>query len=322
MENKKISFYWESNSMSWLRFLTIYSFRKYNPDWDIYVYLSNNAIKNKLWGSKEIQDFFGYKGKNYFNQLRDLNVSFRYFSQKDSKGAEISPSQKSNFFKWNLLATEGGFYADMDILFLRSINDIYEKTKQYDMGITYTSHYSIGFMFSNGNNSFFKKVYEECCKSFARERYQGAGVVILNNNWKTLHCIEKLNQKVYNIPTDLLYKYNSEKVEKIHEKDSKLSLNESCIGLHWYAGHELSQKENTKLNEKNYKEENTLLRRTIQKILEDSTIHYDFDSDYFSSVMNGFNKDLPKNTPKEPTYTPIEEEVPVHNRFPERTPML
>ena len=265
---KIISFFWGNNKMSWLRYLTIYSFCKYNPDWKVVLYVSDQKINSKAWKTPEIQDFFYYSGEDYTKDIIKLGVEIREYDVKTKEGNEISPSQKSNFFKWNLLATSGGFYADMDILFLRNINEIYNKTKEFNIGITYTNYYSIGFMFSNGNNPFFKEVYNECYNKFYVDNYQGAGVARLRK-WPDIVNIVARYGLVYNIPFRLLYKYSSEIVPKIHEIGSNYKMDPDSIGLHWYAGHHLSQEANNTINEKNYKEKNTLLNRTIKKIMED-----------------------------------------------------
>jgi hypothetical protein len=266
MSDKIISFFWGNSKMSWLRYLTLYSFAKYNPGWKIVLYTCDQKIHNKTWKSPEVQDFFEYKGKDYTSKISDLGIEMKNYDVKTKDGRDISPSQKSNFFKWNLLATTGGFYADMDILFLRSVEDLYQVTKSYDTGLTYTKYYSIGFMFSNGQNKFFKDVYNECYNNFHVENYQGAGVLRLNR-WPHINNIQKEYGKVYNIPFRFLYKYSSEIISNIYEINSSYNMDEDSIGLHWYAGHVFSQKANNELNENTYKKENNLLSRVINHIL-------------------------------------------------------
>ena len=256
--------------MSWLRYMTLYSFVKYNPDWEVVLYTSDSGdAQSYSWSTINQQDFVEYKGDNYIHKINDLGITLKEYNVKDNKGVDICPSQKSNFFKWNLLATTGGFYADMDILFLRSINDIYEKTNEFDVGICFTSYYSIGFMFSNGNNKFFSDVYNECFNKFEKRNYQGAGVHSLKR-WPKLIDVEKEYGKIYNIPFNLLYQYNSHFISKIHEINSVYKLSLDNIGLHWYAGHPLSQNANNSLNENNYYKVNSLLSRTLKGILNDS----------------------------------------------------
>ena len=71
---KRIFFYWSGHNLSWMRYMTLFSFRKLNPDWDIILYLSDNTNTTKTWKGVEEQDFSNYKGHNYFNKLEELNI--------------------------------------------------------------------------------------------------------------------------------------------------------------------------------------------------------------------------------------------------------
>lgn len=268
MEQKIISFFWEGKKLSWLRYLTIYSFRKYNPDWIINIYTSSGAESFKLWKSPEKQDFFCYTGKDYSHLLEKMNINIIEYNYTEKY--KITPSQKSNFFKWNLLANNKSFYSDFDILYVRNIDDLFNISLNYSAGLTYYYNYfSIGFMFSNGNSALFKDIYKNCTKLFSCINYQGAGVEILkkmNINWDSL--IQKYKD-VYNIPFNLLYKYHSNIVKKIYEKNSSYLFDSDAIGLHWYAGHPISQEFNNYVNETNYNKINSLISRTISRILHD-----------------------------------------------------
>lgn len=263
---KVISFFWESQKLSWLRYLTVFSFRKYNPDWKINIYFSSNSSYEKYWKSLEQQDFISYQGKDYLDKLLELDVNIKEYSLPFN--IKITPSQKSNFFKWNLLATTGGFYSDFDILYVNSLDNLYQKVKDFDGGITfYNNYFSIGFMFSSGKSPMFEDIYKNCSKNFKIISYQGAGVEILKLmklDWST---ISKKYSNIYNIPFHYFYEYNSTMVNKIYEENSNYILNKDAIGLHWYAGHPKSQEMNNKLNETNYKNFNSLITRTIEKIL-------------------------------------------------------
>lgn len=268
MTDKIISFFWGNTTLSWLRYMTLYSFRKYNPEWTINLYLSEQKINTKTWKTPESQDFFMYKGKDYSHLLKDININIKSYDLKDRNGAEISPAQKSDFFEWHIMATVGGFYSDMDILFLKSIDNLYEQTKTYDTGITYTKYYSIGFLFSNGNNEFFKNVYDTSYNEFDSTNYQGAGVLRLHKKWPNISVIEKNYGKVYNIPFDLFYQYDSNNVAKIHIPGDTYNLNKYCIGLHWYGGHRLSQQANGWFNEKNFRNKNNLVSRVLREVID------------------------------------------------------
>ena len=267
MAEKVMNFFWGNENISWLRYMTLYSFRKYNPDWDIILYKSNQIHSKRLWDTIEKQDYFEYSGKDYNDKIKDLNIIEQEYSIKNKIDKEISPNQESDFFRWKIMSTTGGFYSDMDIIYTRNIEDLYLKTKEYDIGITFTSYYSIGLIFSNGKNKFFEDVYNECINNFDNNNYQGAGVRALDK-WPIISDIEKNYGKVYNIPFDLLYQYHSNVIPLIYQVGSSFVLKPDSIGLHWYAGHPLSQNTNSAINENNYFGFDNLLGRTLKKVLD------------------------------------------------------
>ena len=72
----------------------INSFKKLHPGWTI-----------KLWTTKDANNVLRSKQYNYYSNDTFIN---RY-----------------NFVKYNVLADEGGWFVDLDILWKRSINEIY-----------------------------------------------------------------------------------------------------------------------------------------------------------------------------------------------------
>ena len=108
--------------------MTLYSFRKMNPDWEIVLYISSNDIKNKGWKSYENQDYHQYKGDNYFNKLKDLNIKIEkaeFPKEIQEKLKNISPIHESDLFRYYQLYLNGGFYCDMDVLFFKPIDNFY-----------------------------------------------------------------------------------------------------------------------------------------------------------------------------------------------------
>ena len=280
MVEKKICFFWGNEKMSWLRYMTLYTFRKFNPDWGMILYLNIPEVKHgKVWkdpsGSDgNIQDFFFYDGDNYFDKVKELNVKIiEWEVGKDPfkvfKPTDICPSHKSNFFKWQLLMNESCFYSDMDIIFTKSVNEFYNAVKYYDTGITFTKYFSIGFMFSSGNNEFFRAIYNNVYRYYNIKNYQGAGVSIAYTCYRNLKDAEDKfpGMSIYNIPMHYLYELDSNHIPKIFSENNFKRLPYDILGIHWYAGHPLSQEFNNKLNENNYSEFNNTLCSALEKIL-------------------------------------------------------
>ena len=267
MINKRIYFFWGNPVMSWMRYMTLYSFRRMNPDWDMTIYLSEHKQNGKTWRMRNLQDFFFYDGANYINRINDLGLRIKTIN----KYQDMTPSHASNFFKWDLLANGGGIYADMDILWVKPIDDFYNRIKGYDVAICQTNFLSIGLLGSSGNK-FFKDIYENTFKNYDKERYQSAGV---ENIYDLYNCdkenvLDEARKKYpylwyFNIPMETVYPFNSKQVDEVFSRP--VPMPEKSIGYHWYAGHPTTQKFNNLMNEKNYKKYNTLFSKLCSDIL-------------------------------------------------------
>lgn len=282
MTPKRIFFFWGNEKMSWLRYLTLYSFRKTNPDWEMVLFIANqHNIKKKTWVDNNEQDFHTFIGIDYMPQLPELGIEICDWEliSPDNKSwdKKVCPSQKSNFFKWSELANEGGIYSDMDILYLCPMDSFYDIVVEYDMSIGFCDDYfSIGLMSSVPQNKFFEDVWRNTFKCWNPLCYQTAGVTNIYNllnkgkpnihNWRTL-TERYLNLDIYQIPMSVVYPWRYNQMTEVFEKNHT-TLPDDCLGIHWYAGCPLSQKYNNLLTLDNYKQHPSTLTTNIERILE------------------------------------------------------
>jgi hypothetical protein len=271
---KRVFFYWGNDRMSWLRYMTLYSFRKFNPDWEMELHVSHIDIKNKYWKTPEAQDFHSYAGKNWLPEVEKLGVTIKecpvFF-----EGA--GPSHNSNFFKWNELSTNGGIYSDMDILFVKPIEEYYNQIQYFQTGLSYSTekvtsghggYYSIGFMFSSGNNRFFKDVFNWSIKYCDLNSYQGAGVIPLYKMLKENHLgMRPYHNGLCYIPMNLVYPWRHYQQGDFFSH-CHTTLPEETIGIHWFAGHPKAQEFNNAINPDTLDSHDNTMSYWLGKILE------------------------------------------------------
>ena len=277
------------------RYMTLYSFRKLNPDWEMEVYkVQPNSIKEKTWSDIPVQDFHCYEGEDYSERIEDLDVKIIDWRLIDPDGKDwdqkVGPSQKSNFFKWQKLAEDGGIYSDFDILFTKPIEAYYNEVQNCDFSICYHGNYfSIGFLASSPPSSFFCEIWKNTFAVWSEGEYQAAAVLNLYKLLKSKHdrglptrtklynmifrrniskeqvagawdrslnywaVIEKEypDFKKHNMPMNLVYPWKFDQMKEVFEAKNT-SIPNDCIGIHWYAGDPLSQKYNCLMNESNY----------------------------------------------------------------------
>jgi len=283
---KIASFYWGSDKMSFLRYLTIYSFKKLNPDWSIHLYMPKNVSKKVGWrkiDSHHKCDVVDYNStKNYFNKLlkeiplKIIEVDFSKSFLKDTS----SEAHRSDICGWTVLASGGGLWCDMDVIFFKPIKDSYINClnkKNYDTFICIDNRQDpvrklspIGFLMSSGQNEFFKNILNFATKNYNPNKYQCCGADIiqikLNND---IEKIKKLffKNKFHNISPSLVYHYDFKNLDKIYDKNNLINLEKTdAIGVHWYGGHPTSQVWNNKVDNINFNKFNNTITEIINKI--------------------------------------------------------
>ena len=275
-------FYWSGNNMSWMRYMTLYSFRRFNPDWEIILYLSENK-NDKTWIGAEEQDFNRYKGISYLDKVKDLNIEIRKVEFPDNiKDIFInaSPVHESDLFRYYELYKNGGFYCDMDVIFFRSLNDFYNNIikNNYDTIIyQYPSYLAIGFLGANKDNQFYKDLFEYGLSNFRTDNYQSLGVDLIykmfGGNRYDANVMSRIRSryndlKLYSIPTDLIYHFDWTKIE--YNFNNPIYVNKfplDSVGYHWFGGSPTSQYYNNIMNEENYKGYRNTFAVIAKKIL-------------------------------------------------------
>jgi GT2 family glycosyltransferase len=289
---KRMFFYWGGSDMSWMRYMTLYSFRKMNPDWEVILYISDNDQKEKGWKSEENQDYHQYKGDNYINKLKDLNIEIKKVEfplELRDKLKDISPIHESDLFRYYQLYLNGGFYCDMDVLFFRPIDDFYNTIIDggYDTVIhEYESKYdwtmTIGFLGACVNNEFYKNLFEFGVNSYINKdnfskNYQSMGIKLIYKMFlgEKFPCklydeivFKYSSLKFYNLPTTLIYKFDWTKIQYCFTNSIKINdFNYDSIGYHWYGAGVESQEHNNILTEKNYKNYKTTFSTIADEVI-------------------------------------------------------
>lgn len=273
---KRIFFYWENNKMSWMRYMTLYSFRKMNPDWQMDLYYDDAPISTApaFIEAGRKQDYCNFNGIDYSSRIKDLNINLIKWNTEEvdiNKFKDITPSGKSNVFKWHQLYKYGGVYADMDILFFKSIDELYNQWNNDNIGVVIcqTKYLSIGLMASTPNNDFFKDIFYNTFKFEYHTQYQTYGVVNVYDLYSGISKSEVLSVakekyphlKMYNLPMEVVYHFNHRDVGKCFDNNNTIEISEfpeNAIGYHWYAGGSVCQKHNNLLNHENYMNYNSL----------------------------------------------------------------
>jgi glycosyltransferase involved in cell wall biosynthesis len=274
-------FYWGHPYISYLNYLSIYTFQKYNPDWDIRLYYPKKAFLEQTW--KDPNQKFTFKGKDYCSELKKLPIKFIEFDMKSIEiSNDIAEVFKSEYLKNYLLSTIGGLWSDMDILYFKPMNKINVNIK-YNEDITnvvsidtkYTNKWfhSIGFLLSSPNNEYHDFFFKEGKKQFDPTSYQSLGAVLFNKICPSIISIHAKfpNTKAVNMSYDTVYAYGyiNRRWGLIYNSNNTVYYTNESIGCHWYGGWKEAEKYINEVNDTNYKKYNNVLCKTIRMALND-----------------------------------------------------
>ena len=242
---KILHLYWgTSNPLPYLRYLTVETFIKHNPEWHIKVHYCSEVSSDVTWNTKENTNI--YAGEDYFPLLKNfesVELIEKIFEDTFLKGAH--DIHKSDFTRWEVLYKYGGFWSDFDILYLKSMNFLFENKIENKDSDTLLCVYSkdkvidqvfpIGFFGGSIGNLLFKDCFGNSKLEYKKEKYQCLGAKhlrqIINNNKHKFTAI--CDECVYPI-------YYPELEQFLNQ--GKLTFKLNTIGFHWYAGSNINMK--------------------------------------------------------------------------------
>lgn len=281
---KRMYFFWSGTALSWMRYMTLYSFRKFNPEWEIILCLSNNTTSEKNWFGPEVQDFFNYSGANYLDKISELSVQIEPVDFPDNFKADIiSPIHESDLYRYYKLYNNGGFYSDTDILYFRPIDDFYNSLRENNINTVIHhchAYATIGFLGAEVGNIFYKDLFNLATSLNKISAYQDFGVELiykfcdLSKNNTSINEISNIlkerykNLNICSIPDYLVYQYDWNNISNAFGKAYGINtFNAKAIGYHWYAGSSIAQKYNKLLTEHTYKDYKTTFTELVKNII-------------------------------------------------------
>jgi hypothetical protein len=263
-------FYWGGETLPYLRYLTLSSFRKFNPDWNMTLYVPKKLQSNLCWVSSEHKLVKSGTGKCYLSLVKDLGIKIVEFDmEKLGLSNDLSEVHKSDYLRWHLLGTVGGLWSDMDIIYFKSITQVVDGKQLvvcFQRGLKH-QFWSIGFLGSSSNNLFYRRMFEEAKKRTDSYRYQYIGSILMKQvHGSYVSTIKKYPQyKIHNLQSSVVYPVMAHQVQDLYNGMKMEYIKKDTIGIHWYAGHKLSGEWIEKLTPENSLKHNNLLTWAIRQ---------------------------------------------------------
>ena len=266
---KKIWLYWGNKTMSFLRYMTLYSLKKLNPDFTINLIVrkqKTDKIDSK-WTEK--QDDVYFRGDDYSSRISSLNLNIFYVEDiiETLDIANLQNSQLADIVGWKVLSTYGGVKSDMDILYHKPIP--YEILKDIDVSLfEYCNVNPCGFLCGTPN-VFWDDVFDESIKNL-NDNYQSTGPLALTSIAKKISLDKYKGINIVKLENDMIYPFVG---YEDWERNCSCAFKENVelpienIGIHWYAGHPVPASHNAVITENNFSEYNSVICNIIKKLL-------------------------------------------------------
>ena len=275
---KTAHFYWGGTKLSYLRFLSVKSFQRYNPDWAIKIH-----VPAFLSNASPAWDTFQQKNINithdYFDKLTDIKgvtIVKHDFSDYnfDNNAHEV---HKSDFLRWHLLSEHGGLWSDIDILYTASMSWLAENTDsnhEIDTALCPLKpphKHTVGFMLSSQNNNFFQYIGELARTAYNPATYQCMGSDLINQRFKTFNSFAETftNHNFIFLNKNCVYPLTSKNIDYFY-RDVNIDVckeinHKNVVGYHWFAGHPLSQEFENKFDKNNLDNYNNILVAILKR---------------------------------------------------------
>ncbi|MEW5784276.1 MAG: glycosyltransferase family 2 protein [Bacillota bacterium] len=276
-----VHFYWGNDTISFLRYLSVFSFRLYNPDWIIKLYYPKTKFRGaKTWATRE--RYGKFKGKNYIDKLFGLDVEkIEVDFGEIGFASDVPENYKADFLRWRILSFEGGLWSDIDIIYFKPVADLYfnqEVNKDTELCVCINEYQnnSVGFLLAAPGNGLCKFVHAQSFTRLNLQDYQSMGPLILDAYFPTVASIKEkfpaLN--VFNFKMAVVYPVHDDPprnwwASSIFQGSDLSRITDDTIGLHWYAGHPDADEWEDKLTENNFHKFDNVLVKVIGEVMRE-----------------------------------------------------
>lgn len=216
-------FWGRSRPLSWLRLQTVVTFKKHNPSWQVKVWYRDTEPVPPAWLTGE--QAHPYEGRDYFDHLYGLaDVVATPFD------LAVPDVIFSDYLRLWLLATEGGWWSDFDILFTAPMpgHSSGPQLAKYHCGV-----WPVGFMGAPDAvaRDFFARVEREARQNIdTATGYQDLGCTLMGRHAKGMRPCVPWVYPVTRLQTARVSYFVSPTYE----------VPQGYIGFHWYAGAEFA----------------------------------------------------------------------------------
>lgn len=246
-------FWYSPTGLPYLRYLSIISFAILNPDFRLIYYTIGSPLKTGRTFSTHEQSVV-HTSSDYLSRLLVLpNVDLKiidndYFAEL--RFTIDTAVHWSDVLRVHLLAHEGGYWIDSDIIFTKSLSNSFLGFPEYSDIDTIISQSSlgsvcpylthrIGFLAASPRSAMFTVLWDKMKKiDKMTSGYQDLGCILYNDSFASFNEIicALPDSKVMRIPNSALYMLHLTELFSTRIGIDQFVNNTFILGCHWYGG--------------------------------------------------------------------------------------
>jgi hypothetical protein len=245
------------------------------------LHIPTNLKSKRLWRTGEQDDVQHYTGPDYSEMVTEIGVIRKSW---ECPVVTASPAQASDLFQWQLLGNEKSFYADMDILWVDSLEPFRWEACENKTDAVFcleSGVMAIGFFGSN-KFEFFRELYNLAAKSGqVLKHYQGCGTELvydllqisgslIKSGNAGVKALKKLRNyyptcNIVEAPSQTVYPFDWRQIDHIFSQVS--SLPPGTIGIHWFGGSKLAQHWNKVLQPETWHDHSNTITKALERMM-------------------------------------------------------
>lgn len=260
--------FWTGGPMSYLRFLTIATFRKQNPEWAIHLHVGKYPCKRPEY--PEPPHSVIYHGlMDWLPAAKRLATHVREWDLEEIGFKRNAwASFKADYLRWHLLADEGGFWTDMDVVYFMPLDESHFEGQDFAITMDDFAYY-IAYIYAQPKSKRAGEILQMASEAYNPKEYQSIGAAMLQRAWPDRRVFTG-KAGIRAIPPVVQLPVMWHKLPLLYKTDWDVPT-ENSVGVHWFGGHALSTVWENLLTPATLEYYNVALTRVIKRALEGET---------------------------------------------------
>ncbi len=258
---KRVFFYHGFRSLSFLRFLSVSSFQRHHPEFDVRVMMPEKLCTEQTWTTGEHAR--PYCGPDYTDWLARLPVEIvRIDMASLGLSNDLPEVHKSDILRNWLLVNEGGYWSDMDVFYVGRLSIPAEADTVYCHDGDF---YYIGLIGGSPGSEFYRHIFQESLRARRNGDYQGYGTRLYRRRPAEYGAMFP-SLSMYNLPMNAVYPIKWIELDRLY---TDTSLPPDCAGIHWFGGSRIGGRLERGLTHETSAHDN-LVYRKVRELCEHS----------------------------------------------------